>query len=317
MTDDITRAELAQLRTRVAQLETRQRPRSRLRQLRRFLPLAVVGLLVALMPLSLLAANPFTDLDPAQNGPTGHNPNIDAIFNAGITKGCNPPTNDNYCPKDVVTREQMASFLARTAGLGANPPVANAKTAQNADNATQLGGQPASAYLPATGDLTARYSFYGITSNSAFLEFSRVNGLTVTVSVSGVTTGSRARVPLDRLTGAFGKNLAIVSAQICYRVTAGAQINSTELLFGDRGQATSIVLDETDRASTTAACYTVNPASPATFSGALYLEMEMAFTATSPTIDLDSITLTLRPTTAGAAETPAEAPRPVRGDDPR
>ena len=30
----------------------------------------------------------------------------------------------------------MASFLARTAGLGDNPPVANAKTAQTAANAT-------------------------------------------------------------------------------------------------------------------------------------------------------------------------------------
>lgn len=121
MTDDNTRDELAQLRARVAQLETKQRPRSRLRQLRRFLPLAVVGLLVALMPLSLLAANPFNDL-------TGgvHDANIDAIYNAGITTGCVP--NVSYCPTDLVTRQEMASFLARTAGLGANPPVTNAKT---------------------------------------------------------------------------------------------------------------------------------------------------------------------------------------------
>jgi len=32
---------------------------------------------------------------------------------AGITKGCNPPTNDKFCPKDNVTREQMAAFLRR------------------------------------------------------------------------------------------------------------------------------------------------------------------------------------------------------------
>jgi len=281
----------------------------------------VVGLLVALMPLSLFAAGPvFSDLGTA--APV-HQPNIQAIGDAGITTGFEDPADPTkrlYNPKDNVTREEMASFLARTAGLGANPPVANAKTAQTANmatNATQLGGMSPSDFLPATGDLTARYSFYGITSNSAFLEFNRVNGPKVTVSVSGVTSGSRARVPLDRLTGAFGRNLAIVSAQICYRVTAGSQINRTELLFGDRGQATSILLDPTDRSSTTTACYTVNPASPATFSGALYLEMEMAFTATTQTIDLDSITLTLRPTTAGAAEAPAEAPRPARGDDPQ
>ena len=43
---------------------------------------------------------------------------IDAIFEAGITQGCNPPTNDRYCPDDEVTRAQMASFLARALGWG-------------------------------------------------------------------------------------------------------------------------------------------------------------------------------------------------------
>lgn len=38
---------------------------------------------------------------------------IDALAAAGITQGCNPPTNDRYCPTDYVTREQMASFLVR------------------------------------------------------------------------------------------------------------------------------------------------------------------------------------------------------------
>lgn len=30
-----------------------------------------------------------------------------------ITRGCNPPANDRYCPNDPVTRGQMAAFLAR------------------------------------------------------------------------------------------------------------------------------------------------------------------------------------------------------------
>ena len=38
---------------------------------------------------------------------------INRIAEAGITKGCNPPDNDEYCPTDFVTREQMASFLVR------------------------------------------------------------------------------------------------------------------------------------------------------------------------------------------------------------
>ncbi len=38
---------------------------------------------------------------------------IEWLGATGITKGCNPPTNDRFCPDDVVSRAQMASFLAR------------------------------------------------------------------------------------------------------------------------------------------------------------------------------------------------------------
>jgi hypothetical protein len=62
-----------------------------------------------LVPVAVLAAGgTFTDDD-------------DSIFEAdiewmaanGITLGCNPPTNDHYCPDDVVTRGQMAAFMHR------------------------------------------------------------------------------------------------------------------------------------------------------------------------------------------------------------
>jgi hypothetical protein len=46
-----------------------------------------------------------------------HEPNIDAIANAGITKGCNPPANDMFCPGRRVTRGQMAAFLRRLLAL--------------------------------------------------------------------------------------------------------------------------------------------------------------------------------------------------------
>ena len=36
---------------------------------------------------------------------------------AGITLGCNPPTNDRFCPDSAVKRGQMASFLARALNL--------------------------------------------------------------------------------------------------------------------------------------------------------------------------------------------------------
>jgi hypothetical protein len=42
---------------------------------------------------------------------------INRLAAAGITKGCNPPANDQFCPTDRVTRGQMASFLVRALGL--------------------------------------------------------------------------------------------------------------------------------------------------------------------------------------------------------
>lgn len=38
---------------------------------------------------------------------------IDRLATAGVTKGCNPPTNDRFCPTQNVTRGQMAAFLHR------------------------------------------------------------------------------------------------------------------------------------------------------------------------------------------------------------
>jgi len=41
---------------------------------------------------------------------------IERLATAGVTVGCNPPANDRFCPRDPVTREQMAAFLWRANG---------------------------------------------------------------------------------------------------------------------------------------------------------------------------------------------------------
>jgi hypothetical protein len=46
---------------------------------------------------------------------------IDWLAQAGITVGCNPPFNDEYCPAAHVNRAQIATFLVRALGL---PPAA-------------------------------------------------------------------------------------------------------------------------------------------------------------------------------------------------
>ena len=44
---------------------------------------------------------------------------IEWLAGEGITKGCNPPRNDWFCPEEAVTRGQMAAFLVRALGLEA------------------------------------------------------------------------------------------------------------------------------------------------------------------------------------------------------
>jgi hypothetical protein len=69
------------------------------------------------------APSPTPDPTPAPTNPfvdvTTSNPfygDILWLYNAGITAGCAP---DRYCPKVTVTREQMASFIARALKLPA------------------------------------------------------------------------------------------------------------------------------------------------------------------------------------------------------
>ncbi|MGA9597133.1 MAG: M23 family metallopeptidase [Acidimicrobiia bacterium] len=46
-----------------------------------------------------------------------HEANINKIAAVGITKGCNPPVNDMYCPEREITRGEMAAFLRRNLDL--------------------------------------------------------------------------------------------------------------------------------------------------------------------------------------------------------
>jgi hypothetical protein len=42
-----------------------------------------------------------------------HEANIDIMYDEGITRGCNPPDNDKFCPTRQITRGEMAAFLRR------------------------------------------------------------------------------------------------------------------------------------------------------------------------------------------------------------
>ena len=59
--------------------------------------------------LTSTGSRTFTDI-----GSSPYQDEIEIIGDLGITLGCNPPTNDKFCPTLDVTRAQMASFLWRT-----------------------------------------------------------------------------------------------------------------------------------------------------------------------------------------------------------
>ncbi len=79
------------------------------RWLRVVLVVAVTAAVVA--PVTVFASHSFTDV-PTSN--TFHE-DITWLRDAGVTKGCNPPANTEYCPDEDVTREQLAAFLRRLA----------------------------------------------------------------------------------------------------------------------------------------------------------------------------------------------------------
>ncbi|HSJ35611.1 MAG TPA: S-layer homology domain-containing protein, partial [Acidimicrobiia bacterium] len=76
------------------------------------------------MILALVASLIVPLAQPAEAGPTftddngnAHEGAIEQIAARGVTKGCNPPANDRYCPDRPVTRGEMAAFLQRAFDL--------------------------------------------------------------------------------------------------------------------------------------------------------------------------------------------------------
>ncbi|MGF1666673.1 MAG: hypothetical protein ACFCVC_10430 [Acidimicrobiia bacterium] len=57
----------------------------------------------------------FSDVDPDNI----FKADIEWLADQGVTRGCNPPANDRFCPDESVTRGQMAAFLVRALGYSA------------------------------------------------------------------------------------------------------------------------------------------------------------------------------------------------------
>jgi len=106
-------------------------------------------MIVALLPVAVMAAGgTFTDDDTSM-----FEADIEWLAATGVTRGCNPPTNDNFCPNSTVTRGQMAAFMRRFAGfLGAEDGQVAA-----ADNADTIGGMQPGDIIRINGTMSDTY----------------------------------------------------------------------------------------------------------------------------------------------------------------
>lgn len=104
-------------------------------QSRRHLILVVVVTALVAVPAAAIATHIFTDVSDSNT----HRESIVWLADSGVTRGCNPPVNDRFCPSEPVTRDQMATFMYRLSG--------NDDHTEPSVNAAALGGIPADAYV--------------------------------------------------------------------------------------------------------------------------------------------------------------------------
>ncbi|MPZ71374.1 MAG: hypothetical protein GEU71_17900 [Actinobacteria bacterium] len=111
---------------------------------RRKVMIAVVATALLITPLAAWAGDRFADV-PDSN--IFHD-DIGWLADSGVTFGCNPPANTEFCPSDNVTREQMAAFMRRLAeGQVVDAATAlEADHAATADDADTLDGKDSTAY---------------------------------------------------------------------------------------------------------------------------------------------------------------------------
>lgn len=101
---------------------------SRSNRTRRVSMLTVLALVLTTgIATTAIASHVFTDV-PDDNQFHG---SISWLADNEVTVGCNPPANDEFCPEDNVSREQMASFMrryAQTLGMAADEVTDTADT---------------------------------------------------------------------------------------------------------------------------------------------------------------------------------------------
>lgn len=154
---------------------------------RRVAFLVVLGVLLTI-PAASWASHQFTDV-PDSN--TFHE-DIGWLADAGVTFGCNPPTNDQFCPGDAVTRAQMSAFMRRFA-VYLDAEDGTPGFADTAGDAATLDGQAPSDFAR-TSDLAAKANAADVYTKAEI--DAKLSG---SISISGAAFRARAPDTTSRI----------------------------------------------------------------------------------------------------------------------
>ena len=218
---------------------------------------AMLGAAIA-FPLGVIASHQFTDVPTSS---TYHN-DIDAIRDAGITTGC---AVGKYCPKDFVTREQMAAFMNRLGALQAGKtPVVNADKVDGEDEV--LGA----------GDIVIRQLGDWQDNGNSGVTVMHTTQITTIFATSG---GDRfVLLSLQGPASIDGRNYGVKSVEICYGVGSNASITHTSVRQSLGFSAIPVIDDPTDRPNGPN-CYTVTDPIPTITDGGVSLAISLNFSA--------------------------------------
>ena len=212
-------------------------------------------------PLGVVASHKFSDV--ADTSP--YHGDIDALADSGVTTGCG---GGKYCPKDFVTREQMAAFLNRLGALGpGKTPVVNAD---------KVDGRHASAFLRVGTIVNDQHGPWLEMGNGPIvLDY----GLFSTTVERGEPGVGEVQVALDAPGTIDGVPFALESAEICWGASVNATITQTVIVQSETSEFYPVLSDPTDVPLAGNGCYTVTAPDPSNTFGGTVLGLTIQFSA--------------------------------------
>ncbi|MPZ53973.1 MAG: hypothetical protein GEU79_14785 [Acidimicrobiia bacterium] len=202
--------------------------------------IALLSAVLLVTPLAVWASDRFEDV-PDSN--VFHD-DISWLADSGVTFGCNPPDNTQFCPSENVTREQMAAFMRRLS----EGQVVDAATAVEADHATtadsatesdhaadsdQLGGEPPTAYQTVVSYFDCGFVGGAGTNCSTSSIPATTNTLIGETAIEAPADG------VTELTGTIGAQTTATSQLVVWVTTDAACGSFTEALGGKLGVTSS------------------------------------------------------------------------------